>query len=116
MLGPSARGPAMDRRRSRLSRRGFVLSTGMAGFGLLAGCGRLPWQAQPSAKVFRIGFLAGGGVASSIEAFQQGLRELGYVEGQNLTIAYRFSDGTDGQLPLLAADLVSLEVDVIVAV
>jgi putative tryptophan/tyrosine transport system substrate-binding protein len=104
----------MQRRGSRLSRRAFVGSA--AGLGLLAGCGRLPGQAQPSAKVFRIGFLAGGGAVGTIETFQQGLRELGYIEGQNLHMEYRFTDGIDDHFPLLAADLVALQVDIIVAV
>jgi len=58
---PPREGPPMVRRRSRLSRRQFVGGAGAAGASMLAGCGRLPWQAQsevrPAAKVYRLGFL-----------------------------------------------------------
>src|SRR5207244_3584263 len=50
-----------------------------------------------------------------IESFRQGLRELGYVEGQNIAIEYRFAEGRPERLPALAAELVRLKVDVIVA-
>src|SRR5215208_5630893 len=75
---PPREGPPMDRRGSRLSRRAFVVGT--AGLGLVAGCGRLPWQAPP--KVPRIGYLTGTVSASALyEPFWQGLGEYGYVEG-----------------------------------
>jgi putative tryptophan/tyrosine transport system substrate-binding protein len=72
-------------------------------------------DAQPSAKVARIGYLsvAGGAGSPLVEAFRQGLRELGYVEGQNVTIAFRTAEGSD-RLPALAAELVQLPVDIIV--
>jgi putative tryptophan/tyrosine transport system substrate-binding protein len=98
----------------RWSRRHLVQGAGAVGLGLLAGCGRWPGQGQPSAKVFRIGYLTGGG--GVVQGFHQGLRELGYIEGQNLVIEYRITDGTEDQLSLRAAELVTLEVDVIVAV
>jgi putative ABC transport system substrate-binding protein len=75
--------------------------------------------AQQAKKIPRIGFLASVSASSDadrIEAFRQGLRELGYVEGQNVTIEYRWADGKFEQLPDLAAELVRLKVDVIVAV
>jgi putative ABC transport system substrate-binding protein len=102
-------------RRSRLSRRTFVASA--AGLGLLAGCGRLPWQAQEPAKVPRIGFLAAGPpaiVAPLAQAFLQGLSDAGYVEGQNITIDYRYPDGPE-QTRDFADELVRLPVDVMVA-
>ncbi|HEV8341445.1 MAG TPA: ABC transporter substrate-binding protein [Candidatus Binatia bacterium] len=73
--------------------------------------------AQQPGKIPRIGFLApfSPGPDHRVEAFRQGLRELGYVEGQNITIEYRWADGRFEQLPDLAADLVRLKVDVIVA-
>ncbi len=74
--------------------------------------------AQQSAKLRRIGFLspfARAATVSSEEAFRQGLRGLGWVEGQNITIEYRYADGKVERLPDLAADLVRLKVDVIVA-
>ena len=76
-------------------------------------------QAQQPKKVARIGFLAAAtrtGGAHITEAFLQGLRELGYVEGQNIIIEYRWADGNFERLPDLAAELVRLKVDVIVAV
>jgi putative ABC transport system substrate-binding protein len=75
-------------------------------------------DAQPAQKVHRIGLLSAGSPLSSrvyVEAFQQGLRALGYVEGQNLVIEYRYAEGQAEQLPELAAELVRLEVEVIVA-
>jgi len=52
--------------------------------------------------------------APHLEAFRQGLRELGYVEGQNLVIEYRYAEGSEERLRDLAAELVRLQVDVIV--
>ncbi len=77
-----------------------------------------PVDAQPSAKVPRIGVLYGGSpafVSHLSEAFRQGLRERGYVKGQNIAIEYRYAHGNYEQLPALAAELVRLKVDVIVA-
>src|SRR5437764_1207323 len=59
---PPRKGPPMERRGNRLSRRGFVAGAGGAGLGLLAGCGRLPGQAEAppaAARVSRLGFLSG---------------------------------------------------------
>ncbi len=76
-----------------------------------------PAEAQQRGRVPRIGFLLpySPGPDPRVEAFRQGLRELGYVEGQNVAIEYRWADGRFEQLPNLAADLVRLKVDVIVA-
>src|SRR6266853_5825278 len=76
-------------------------------------------DAQPSAKVARIGYLsvvrgAPGGVSLE-EAFRQGLQDLGYVEGKTIAIASRSAEGKPERLPALAAELVQLPVDVIVA-
>jgi ABC-type uncharacterized transport system substrate-binding protein len=69
--------------------------------------------AQPTGKVWRIGYLvAGTGIIP--EAFRQALRDLGYVEGQNLAIEYRYAANQLERLPDLAAELVRLPVDVIV--
>ena len=73
-------------------------------------------EAQQPAKVARIGYL--GGKASNsptVEALLQGLRDLGWVEGRNVTIEYRDPQGNLERLPALAAELIALKVDVIVA-
>src|SRR5499425_2306862 len=77
----------------------------------------VPASAQQPAKVARIGFLLTNSRAANlarIEAFQHGLRELGYVEGKNIVIEWRSADGKPDRLPELAAELVRLKVDVIV--
>jgi putative tryptophan/tyrosine transport system substrate-binding protein len=74
-------------------------------------------EAQQPTKVPRIGFLIGSSPsanAARIEAFRQGLRELGYVEGKNIFIEWRSVEGKFDRLPALAAELVRLKVDVIV--
>jgi putative ABC transport system substrate-binding protein len=87
----------------------------------LAGLTLGPWRevaAQPAAKASRIGFLAVGtreGRAFMIEGFLQGLREHGYVEGRNIVIEYRFSEDRNDRLPALAAELIALKVQLILA-
>src|SRR5262245_12328824 len=74
-------------------------------------------HAQPSTKVYRIGWLSPGSALSSrayIEAFQQSLRDLGYIEGQNMAVEYRYAEGKAERLPELAAELVHLTMDVLV--
>ncbi len=74
-------------------------------------------HAQPTGKVYRIGILEtvpAAQEAANIDALLKGLRELGYVEGRNLTIEYRSADGNAERFPDLAADLVRLKVDLIV--
>ena len=72
-------------------------------------------HAQPSAQVPRIGVLLFSGPdAPAVEAFRHGLREHGWVEGQNLAIEWRYADGHAERLPALAADLVRLPVNVLV--
>jgi putative ABC transport system substrate-binding protein len=75
-------------------------------------------DSQSPAKVYRIGWLGDGnppsGANRSSGEFQQGLRDVGYVEGRNLTIEYRYASGNVARLPDLAAELVRLPVDVIV--
>jgi putative tryptophan/tyrosine transport system substrate-binding protein len=74
-------------------------------------------EAQQAKKVPRIGFLSGFSSSSDrkrVEAFRQGLRELGYVEGQNVFVEYRYAGGNADEYPKLAAELVSSKVDLIV--
>jgi putative tryptophan/tyrosine transport system substrate-binding protein len=71
-------------------------------------------DAQQPKKILRIGYLTGVGSAPN-EPFLQGLRDLGYVEGKNILIEFRTTEGKSERLPELAAELVRLKVDVIVA-
>jgi putative ABC transport system substrate-binding protein len=76
-------------------------------------------EAQLPAKIPRIGFLIASSPSANtarIEAFRQGLRELGYVEGKNIVIEFRSAEGKFDRLPDLAGELVRLKVDVIVTV
>jgi putative tryptophan/tyrosine transport system substrate-binding protein len=76
-----------------------------------------PAQAQQPKKIPRIGYMHSAAKPDvTVEAFRQGLRELGYVEGKNIVIEYRNAEGQLERLPLLAAELVHSKVDIIVAV
>jgi ABC-type uncharacterized transport system substrate-binding protein len=104
------------KRRRRFMRKkvsGFAL-----GAMLFALCGSA--EAQQPTKISRIGFLAGGtasGNAVLVEAFRQELSKLGWIEGKNITIEYRFGENkSTARLPELAADLVRLKSDLIVVV
>src|SRR6266702_2416919 len=71
---------------------------------------------QPSGKMHRIGWLSPSSAANglpNLDALRDGLRDLGYAEGRNVTIEARWADGEIPRLPKLAAELVSLRVDVI---
>ena len=97
------------------SRRRFLQgSLGLGGLVLLAGCGlpSFPWQPPP--KVPRIGYLQLNAAPDDLEALRDGLRELGHVEGRTIVIEERWADSNE-QLPALAAELVGLPVDLIVA-
>src|SRR6478736_4369632 len=95
-----------------MRRREFILLTGSAALCSFSA------HAQQAGKVPRIGYL---GVTSPsdrpplLDTFRQGLRELGWIEGQNIVIDYRFAEGRLDRLPDLAAELVRLKVDVIVS-
>jgi putative tryptophan/tyrosine transport system substrate-binding protein len=76
-----------------------------------------PVHAQQTGKIFRIGFLdnsTASGSAVLVEVFRQEMRKLGWIEGKNITIEYRFAEQKNERLPELAADLVRLKVDLIV--
>jgi putative ABC transport system substrate-binding protein len=75
-------------------------------------------QAQPTRKSYRIGFLGLSSASEykpNLDAFLQGLRELGYEEGRNIVIEYRWADGLEARLPKLATELVRLNPDVLVS-
>jgi putative ABC transport system substrate-binding protein len=95
-----------------MDRRAFLGGTGAVLF-----AAPLAAEAQQAAKIARIGYLSPNLAASPHlhEAFRQGLRDLGYVEGRNVVIEYRDAEGKPERLPALAAELVALKVDVIVA-
>ena len=90
---------------------GFALSALLFAF-----CGSA--SAQQPGKIFRIGFLdssTASGMAVMVDAFRQGLRDLGYIEGKNILVEYRFAESQgDKRVKELAADLVRLKVDLIV--
>jgi ABC-type uncharacterized transport system substrate-binding protein len=78
----------------------------------------LPGEAQQPSKMARVGYLEFGSAASStpqFEAFRQGLRDLGWVEGQNIALEVRYAEGNQDRLPEFAVDLVRLKVDLIFA-
>jgi len=80
--------------------------------GLLAA--PLAAEAQPASKTARIGFLSLSSGPTPTMDISPGLRELGWIEGQNIAVEYRWAAGREDQLPALAAELVRLKVDVIV--
>src|SRR5262245_18894185 len=88
----------------------FVLAVGLAFASLVA-------EAQPLAKTAKIGFVniqSASLVAVNITALREGLRQLGYIEGQNIAIEYRFADGRLDRLPDLTADLLRAQVEVLI--
>ena len=98
---------------SVVSKAILVLTLGTMLFALC-----FPVEAQQPKKVPRIGYLSGTSYSvnsARVEAFRQGLRELGYVEGKSIVIEWRYAEGKIDRLPALAAELVRLKVDVIVA-
>jgi putative tryptophan/tyrosine transport system substrate-binding protein len=76
-------------------------------------------EAQQPKKIPRVGYVSGSGDASNpgplVEAFRQGLRDLGYIEGKNILVEYRYAEGKLDPIPSIVAELVQLNVDVIVA-
>ena len=91
-----------------MQRRDFVMALG------LAAVWPLPVQAEQPKKVPRIGFIVTG-ASANLNAFLQELRELGYVDGQNIAVEVRAANSKIERFPALASELVGLKVDVIVA-
>ena len=103
-----------DNRKSKIENRKLV---GIVALALTFVFGGVVGQAQQPTKVPRIGYLQAPpplAVAARTEAFRQGLRELGYVEGKNIVIEWRFAEGKPDRISGLVAELVRLKVDVIV--
>jgi len=95
-----------------MNRRSFMTVAGASVVSVL-----LAGKAQAAAKIPRVGFLITGSASAykgTIEALEGGLRELGYVEGRNVAFEYRYAEGKYDRLPELSADLIRLNVDVIV--
>src|SRR5262245_19826640 len=95
-----------------MSKRNLVFALGVTFLAL-----SFPVEAQQPAKVPRIGYLGGtspSAASARTEAFRQGLRDLGYIEGKNIVIEYRYAEGKLDRLADLAAELVDLKVNVIV--
>src|SRR5215475_7092893 len=102
----------MERAEKNMTRKITVLTLCAMLFALC-----LPVWAQQPTKITRIGYLDAVSLsvnAVRIEAFRQGLKKLGYVEGKNIFIEWRSADGKLDRLPALAAELVNLKVDIIV--
>ena len=102
---------------ARSRRRLLQASLALAGLGLLAGCGvpLNPWARSP--RVYRLGYLGlltAEAAAPNLDAFREGLRELGYVEGHTHTLEVRLAEGRPERLGELAAELVRAELDVLV--
>jgi putative ABC transport system substrate-binding protein len=104
-----------------ISRRQFVQGVGVAGLGLLPGCGGLPGQSPPPDRLPRVGVLYQGAEENTAAdpmslGLQQGFRDFGLLDGQTIAVEARFagSDGL-GRVPALASELAQANVDVIVA-
>lgn len=93
-----------------MNRRVFVIGSGV---GLIASS--VLAEAQQARKVYRVGMLLAGDRPTQVQALRQALRELSYIEGQNIVIEVRHAGGRFERLPAVAAELVRLKVDVIVA-
>jgi putative ABC transport system substrate-binding protein len=94
-----------------MDRRAFI---GILAGGLLAA--PLAAEGQQTGKIYRLGFLRGGPpLEAYVEGLREGLRERGYVDGQNVVVEYRSTDGGFDQLPQLAEELVRSKVDIILA-
>jgi ABC-type uncharacterized transport system substrate-binding protein len=100
--------PETEAKMSTKRRIGFALCALLLALGF-------PVQAQQANKIAHIGFLSGRTGDEREEAFRQGLRTLGYIEGRNIVIDWRFAKGNADRLPELAAELIHLKLDLIVS-
>src|SRR6185312_15276902 len=99
-------------RSASMRRREFIILIGAA-----AAAGSFAARAQPANKIARIGFLgsaSAAGSSQSVKALREGLKALGYVEGKNIIIEFRWAEGKYERLPELVADLIRLNVDLLV--
>ncbi len=96
------------------SRRQFLQgSLALAGLGVSAGCGRLPPWAQQARSLPRVGMLKQPPLLDYVDAFRDGMGELGHVEGQSFSFDYRYVEQAT-QLPEVAVELARIPVDVVV--
>jgi putative tryptophan/tyrosine transport system substrate-binding protein len=108
--------PAIENREG-WSRREFLRAATVAGIAGFLGFGLEAAAAQQPGKVPQIGFISGGfpsGSLGNVEAFRKGLRELGYVEGKNIKVEFRYAETKVERYPEFLAELIRLKVDVIV--
>jgi putative ABC transport system substrate-binding protein len=114
IAGPARRASGVRRTRRRFLRGGLALTS----LGLLLGCGLspVPPPRPPRGRLLGVLTLGSPEPAAPYEAFRQALHELGYAEGRDLALEWRFADGASERLPGLADELVRLAVDVIFAV
>ena len=105
----------MDGTGSHWSRRQVVQGAGAVGLGVLVGCGRLPGQGPATAP--RVGWITGVSAASGqADIFRQALHELGWVDGQNVMLEFRFAEGRPERFSAFATELVRLPTNVLVTV
>lgn len=98
-----------------MKRRDFIVTVGCAAISCIAR--PVATRAQQSGRMYRIGFLWHGPYEfeDALEAFRDGLRELGYVEGRNITVEYRWAEGKPDRMLDMAEQLARLKVDIIIA-
>jgi putative ABC transport system substrate-binding protein len=109
----------MARDRVARTRRQFVQgSLTLAGLVLLSGCGFSPLSGREAKRIARVGVLNASfpqAAAPNLKAFREGMRAHGFEEGQDYVLEVRYAEGSDKRLPDLAAELITLPVDVLLA-
>ena len=99
----------------RSRRRMLGGSLAVAGLGVLSGCGLASFPGTRQAGPRRIGFIDSLPNQTTFVPFREGMRDLGYVDGENVAIEYRTADGDLERLPALVADLVAFPVEILLA-